>query len=425
MVSATAAMISLSSNVIFAQANRPPVSNATAPLTLDSAKSLARLTSAELRAADEAVSAARARERQAQAFVNPTLSYGREQTAKGGLRNSQDIAQVEQPIEIGGQRDARKNATASRTKSAEARRASVLQQLDFDVTQAFYRFYSAARRAALVDSAVNTFREAERVSAERLAAGDESGYATRRLRLEAARYATQRAEAALTLRSTRIDLATLLGVRDAELASPQIGNAAPAFALSVDSLVTLGLRQRGEIKAAEFEVMALGADARLVKSERIPTPILSAGYKGENVKDGSSNGSNRLNGFVAGFSLPLPMFDRSASAIQAANADTRHASALVDKTRREIDRDVRRAYESLQAVDEQVRLLEPHVGNEATLAMRAVQLSYREGEITLVEWLDAVRAYQESEIAIITLQTEAAIRRAALERAVGSSLFVR
>jgi len=80
---------------------------------------------------------------------------------------------------------------------------------------------------------------------------------------------------------------------------------------------------------------------------------------------------------------------------------------------------------ALAAAEAQVAALAPHVGEEARVAVRAVQVSYAEGEITLVEWLDAVRAYQDAESTFATLQAEVAVRRAALARAVGVSLSAR
>jgi outer membrane protein TolC len=52
-----------------------------------------------------------------------------------------------------------------------------------------------------------------------------------------------------------------------------------------------------------------------------------------------------------------------------------------------------------------------------------VQAAYAEGEITLAEWLEAVRAWQETELAVLILTTDLALRRAELARAVGLSLF--
>jgi len=76
----------------------------------------------------------------------------------------------------------------------------------------------------------------------------------------------------------------------------------------------------------------------------------------------------------------------------------------------------------VRAIDVQLEALRPQLGDQTRAAMRAVQAAYSEGEITLVEWLDAVRAYQEAESTYATLLAEAVVRRAALERAIGASL---
>src|SRR5215207_6186697 len=122
---------------------RPDVSRA--QLTLAAAQDAARRASPALRAAREAVAAAAGRERQAGAFANPTLAYGREQTSRAGQTNAQDIAQVEQPLEIGGQRATRRSAAALRRRAAEARLAFASSQLDFEVARAFALAVAAER----------------------------------------------------------------------------------------------------------------------------------------------------------------------------------------------------------------------------------------------------------------------------------------
>ena len=81
------------------------------------------------------------------------------------------------------------------------------------------------------------------------------------------------------------------------------------------------------------------------------------------------------------------------------------------------------ALDALRAVEVQRAALAPHVGDDTRAALRAIQSAYAEGEATLTEWLDAVRAYQDAESTYATLQADAAVRRAALERAVGTPLF--
>lgn len=411
-------------------AQSPPPATQPPGLTLAEAQLVARQASPDLRAAREAVAAARARERQANALLNPTLSYGREQTSRNGRSNAQDIAQFEQPFEIGGQRGARRDAARLRGEVAQARLSAVERLLDYDVARAFAMLVAAARRAALADEAVTAFAEAGRVITQRLAAGDVSGYAVRRLQLEAARYATQRADAVLALRVARIELATLLALSPDSITPPppaalKSGSDTSESLPQLDVLRASATDSRADLRALALEAAATAAEARLAVAERFPTPTLSAGYKRESVNPGGAGSAMGLRGFVAGLSLPLPVFDRRGGSIEAAAAETRRGEAQVDALRRRIRLEVDEAYAGLGAVDAQLELLRPQLGENARVALRAVQAAYGEGEITLVEWLDAVRAYQEAESTFATLQADAMIRRAALERAVGIPLFAR
>ena len=121
--------------------------------------------------------------------------------------------------------------------------------------------------------------------------------------------------------------------------------------------------------------------------------------------------------------MPLPLFDRRAYAVAAANATARQASAEVDVIERRVAREIVDAAGALRAADAERALLLPHVGTEARLALRAVRAAFAEGEITLAEWLDAVRAWQETEVALLTLDTDIALARATLARALGLPLF--
>lgn len=397
-------------------------SQSTARLSLDEAKALGRLSSTEMRAAREAVEAARGRELQAGAFSNPALSYSTERTSGAGQTNRQQIAGIEQRIEIGGQRGARRAAAVFRRRASESRATGVQALTDFEVARAYAQVVAADRRAALARQAAAAFTEAGRVSQRRLAAGDISVYADRRLKLEAARYAALEAEANLTRRSARITLSSLLAASpdSIRVLDVVLTDSIPALIprLEAEQLLATALRNRADYQVASLESDALAAETRLASLERIPSPLFSGGFKTEE----TAGVSGALNGFAAGVSLPIPLFDRRKGAIQAASADARRAEIERESVRRRITREVHEAHDALSAVEQQRALLAPQLGAPAAAALRSAQVAYAEGEITLLEWLDAVRAYQEAESAYANLVAESLIRRATLERVVSAPL---
>jgi outer membrane protein, heavy metal efflux system len=246
----------------------------------------------------------------------------------------------------------------------------------------------------------------------RLEQGDVSGYAVRRVRLEAARYSALAAEAALAAHDARFRLNQLIGrTNDTVLVALQsVGEALPA---ANDSLFVLAFAQP-ELRAAELDVRAAEAEATSIQREALPSPTLSAGFKNE-----STTADERLGGFVAGVSLPLPLWDRRGAATEAARAEARRLEAEREAARRRVQRSLELTLEATRSADRQQAALRAQLGAEAEAALQAAEVAFAEGEITLIEWLDAVRAYQEAEAAFANVLAESYNQRAALERLLG------
>lgn len=406
-------------------------------LSLEQAIEAARAVSPELAAVRHAAAAAEARTRQASARPNPVVSYGREQTSASGATNSQDILAVEQRLELGGMRSSRITAARARHDATIARIDAIRTQLDFETTRAYALAVAADRRLRLAEQAASAFARALRVSDQRLAAGDVSGFSHRRIQLEAARYATIRAETQLAYRATVIALATLVsgGPEAISVTTFELSDSLPSaaawtaadpgpgsamFTLPVDSLVRRALQTRGDLRALELDAVAARAEARIVSATRVPSPAISLGFKSERL----TGATGAASGFVAGVSMPLALWDRREGAVAAATADIARALADADGLRRRVAREVAEAFDAWRSLEEPLAVLRPHLGDAALHAMRAVQVAYDEGEVTLLEWLDAVRAWQEAESSLIALRAEAMIRRAALARAVGAPFMI-
>jgi cobalt-zinc-cadmium efflux system outer membrane protein len=403
-------------------AGQTPAEPARPSLTLADALAMARRASPALTAARQLLAAAKARERQARAFPNPMLSYAREQTSGAGGTASQNILSLEQSIEIGGQRGARRRSAELLRAVAEARMEAGAAGVDFEVKRSYAAAVAAQRRAYLADDAARAFAKAREVSKARLVGGDVSGYEDRRLALESARYATLRLAALVARDSAARVLASLIGIDDSvppAIPPRLVDTLTPgALVVSVDSVVARALASDAGLRAARLESEAGLAEAHRANAERIPTPVLSGGFKTERLTTGET-----LNGFVLGVGLPVPLWNRSGGALDAARAEAARRSADAELLRRRISLEVRIAFEAHQALAEQLATLQARLGEDALKAHRSATVAYNEGEITLLEWLDGVRAYHEAESTYAELWSEYTARRAALERATGASLF--
>ena len=388
-------------------------------LTLAAARDSALRHSPEVAAVRHAVAAAVGRERQAGAWLNPTLSYRRERTSLDGAANSEDVVTLDQPVGIGGQRGARQEAARLTRSAAEAQLIATSARVDFETIRSYAAAVAGQRRAALADSAAESFAHAVRLSEERLAAGDISGYDHRRLQLESARYAVLGVEALAARDSALGVLAFLTGMAQLPDSLEPSDAITPApLALSADSLVALALTGRAELQAGFLSAQAADAEADATAAARIPTPTFSLGYKHERLADNTSPA-----GYVAGVSLPLPLWDRGGGAVDAARSEAARLDAEVTLLERQTERAVRSAFAAHQALATQVQLVRAQLGEGAETARLAASSAYAEGEISLLQWLDTVRAYQEAESSYIALWSESIIRRAALQRLTGAILF--
>ncbi len=391
-------------------------------LTLEEARTRALARSPLLAGSREEIAATTAWARQAGAFPNPVLSYAREQTSRAGLSNWQNIGLIEQQLDFSGVRSARRDAAGQRQLAAHARGQEAGAEVLYLVTRAYVEAVALDRQAARMGELADAFARARRISAERRAAGDVSGYADRRVALEAARYAALRSEALLARHRARFTLGTLLAT-SADAIAPLDAPLEDSLTLTpvvmpLDSLRTLAFEVRGEVQALEAEARASVAEARAARREAFPTPTAAIGFKNE--KAAADPGAS--NGIVLQLSFPVALWDGRRGAADAHQAEGRRLGAETDRLRRDIAREVESAWAGMSTARHELDALGPQLGREAELALSAAETAYQEGEISLVEWLDAVRAYQETESTFTRLQADYLVQRAALERAVGTRL---
>jgi len=176
---------------------------------------------------------------------------------------------------------------------------------------------------------------------------------------------------------------------------------------------TLGAQSmegRPELAAARAEVEAETAQARLMRAERIPDVTATAGFKRQ---------SDGLSGPFLGLSVPVPLFDRRGGAVEAADAGLRAAEEQLALTRRLLENDVLRATESYETLQTRAALLsEPEAGGTGDLLDIAL-VAYGEGEMELVELLDAADALRQSRATQTELRASLWTAYFDLERALG------
>jgi cobalt-zinc-cadmium efflux system outer membrane protein len=110
------------------------------------------------------------------------------------------------------------------------------------------------------------------------------------------------------------------------------------------------------------------------------------------------------------WNVPLPVNDRNQGEIARAQLELEQAQSRVSATERDIRNDITTADAQYRTTVGLLRTIETDMLPRARQARDIIDYSYRRGEATLVELLDAQRAFTDTTMA--QLETQAAVARA-------------
>lgn len=376
--------------------------------TLEQALGLFAENNLELRAARAEAAEAAALARQAAAFPNPEFGVAHEPLSDDDRSYSESSFGLSQRVEWPGTRNAREAVATRLAAAAAARVAADSARLAFMVKRSYVDAVRARQDASLLDRVTAVFREAERSAHERVRAGDISAYEARRIAVERLRYESALAEAQLDASAARRALALLAAPESAVEIAP-----ADDFAHlpELDSVAYFETRSnRPELRAARAELDAARAEASLARRDRIPDVTAMGGYKRQ---------SDGFSGLTLGLELPLPLWDRNAGTIDAADARVAASAARLALAERRVASDVARALEAFRSYERRSSLLAGPLSAETTDLLGIAQIAYEAGEMDLVALLDAADALREAQTLEARFRADLWTSYFDLERALG------
>lgn len=341
------------------------------------------------------------------AYPNPSVTYSREGAG------TTEFLQAEQSLPIFGVRAALSRAGVAATAAAEAERDARLWHLRSDAAAAVARVVADQAR---VESARSQVREVERLI-EILGAREREGEGSRFDRLRAEQELREINQmvtsAVVALTQARATLSGMLP-RDVSLGTIAAAPIPPPPPLTTATLLTRAASTRAELRALQRLGDQTTFEAAAARRSRLPAPRVFGGVKR------ADDAAGRETGGVFGLSVGLPLFD--AGGREAARWDAERARAEAERTSIEyhIGSEVTGAWEVLAV--RQTALREEPQGAAEELVQIA-EVAYREGEVGILELLDAVRTASRARFRAIDLRLDARLAQIAVERAVGETLW--
>ena len=325
-----------------------------------------------------------------------------------------EFFQVEQPLPIFGTRAALAHAGEAATATAEAERDTRLWQLRADAQTLVARLLAEQEK---LDAARKNVREIERIiGLLRIREKEGEGSRFDRLRAEQELAEAQQIglDAAASLAEARASITAVLteGIRMTRVTGAlYVDRTVPA----VDALLARASAARADLKALHAASERFRLEANAARTMRLPAPTLVAGMKRAESADGRDAGG------LLGVNITVPLFDtgRREAARWLAEQDR------VDAERAFVAQSIRA---QVTAASDVVSLRQDAARALDTIApaddlARIAEIAYTEGELRILELLDAHRTAARARIRAIDTRLAARLAQIALERAVGETLW--
>jgi cobalt-zinc-cadmium efflux system outer membrane protein len=342
---------------------------------------------------------------------NPIVSGAAGPYREPGISSVEILLHAEQTIEIGGQRGARR-AVVSRAVAAAAWREQVARMETHARVRAAYVAAQLARAqqeaASAREALMTTLLDAVRA---RVASGASSSVDLELARLERGVAARARATAALAVADPLARLRALIGAAPGEpiAVDPHV-SVPPRRTGGLRDLLARAERQRAELEALRSSGAELDAEIARLRREAIPSPTLFVDFERDRP------GQMFLGG---GLSIPIPIWRRQQGELAVARAERSRLEDERALAARDVALEVERAFQSVDAQDAAVRIMDRDVLPAADAVSRLLTDGWQAGKFDLFRVLQTLR--DASEARRLYLETLGALWEATinLDRAVG------
>ena len=379
------------------------------PLSYERALALATSRNLNVEAARRARAIREAAIRTARLIPNPDVSFETTQdTPHQAL--SFDI-----PVELGGKRGRRIDLAKEELTLADVDIQTELRAVRRDLRQTFYGLIAADERVRLAESVREIAGRLHDAAQARFEAG-----AAPRLEVLTADLAITRAETDIDLaRSIRtasqatLDAVLNLPPQQALAVTGSLYEHAPVFVY--EQALATAVTSNVELIALDRQIAIESRRLDLLRAERTPTPVLSAGALFNN--PGEFDVGSRF-----AVSVGVPLFSRNQGEIAASIATTAQLRTRREATRRVVENQVYGTLARVDASRRQVEAYEQRLVPTATDLATLAEESYRAGRTSVLALLEAQRSLRDLRRESLQAALDLQLALADLEEVLGTPI---
>ncbi|HWY54737.1 MAG TPA: TolC family protein [Terriglobales bacterium] len=317
-------------------------------------------------------------------------------------------------------RELRLESAKMATLIAESNHADLERTLIFNLRNAFVSTLQAKAVLQLAKDNLAYYDRLLDISRNRFQAGDIAQIDLDRLELQRVQYESDVQTAVVNLRTSKIQLLTLLNDR-----TPiEQFDVAGTFdfndqLLSQDEVRKIALDTRPDLKAAVEAIDKSQTDHRLAIANGSTDPTFSAWY----THNSSNNNPFGINTIGVSVSIPLRIFDRNQGEKLRTQLDITRNERLRDAAEVAVLSDVDSGYATLES---DLTLLRPYKAKYLAQSVRVrdtILFSYQHGGAALLDFLNAEAEYRSVQLNYLNLVGSYLTAAAQLNQAVGREVI--
>ncbi|MCC7340914.1 MAG: TolC family protein [Bryobacterales bacterium] len=294
-------------------------------------------------------------------------------------------------FERGGKRQSRVEVAQNSIQLARLQLLDEARKLILDVQSSFVDLQLAKANLSLAQESLKALSEVVEVNAIRVKAGDLANVELVRSRIAALQFRNQVKQAELSVRSQKNRLQFLLG-RTQPAVDFEIGGDFRGERKAVDpsQIRARAEESRPDLQALRSELARSQAELRLQIAQGKADYVVGSEYRRQ---QGLAGTGNSLGIF---FQTNIPVFNRNQGEIERVRREQQQIDARLRELQTSIGVEVENVYQRYRTALSLLADIEKDMLGQARDVRNITEYSYKRGEATLIEFLDAQRAFNET-----------------------------
>jgi cobalt-zinc-cadmium efflux system outer membrane protein len=293
-------------------------------------------------------------------------------------------------LERAGKRRLRTEAAEAARSVAELEFMNAARGVVLDVQNAFVDALLARDNLALARENLRSLEQIVEINAARVKAGDLAEVELIRSRLAALQFENSVRQAELRLRAALVRLQVLLGRAGPSPSFEVAGELSrPKLSPVLEDLQKAAWELRPDLRALRRDGQRAEAELR----SQIAVGKVDYSFGSEYRRQQVNARGNSLGVFL---SVPLPVFNRNQGEIERARQEQRQIQWRIQGLEAAIAGEVENAYQQFQTARSLLDAIAGQMVGQARDVRGITEFSYTRGEATLLQLLDAERAFNET-----------------------------